>query len=151
MTYTLSVHIIDNEFVGDAITIKGKIYTKLKEAFSKLFASTSNQLDYIMFNNDALRPRILLGCAGCVGTGVDSDDAHAVIRVGFTTSIINFTQEMTRCRRNRAKDKTLNIAFDKLCCSVLALKDFSHDIEKVYQEDKDSLTIVDNDRSTIDS
>ena len=77
----------------------------MRVAFSKPFASTSNQLDGITFNSDVLHSRILLGTAGRARSSLDSDNTHIVIRIGFPTSIINFIQEIERCGRNKDSDK----------------------------------------------
>lgn len=46
----------------------------------------------------------MLAAAGCIGTGLDCKSVFSVIRIGFSSSIIDLTQEMGRCGRCRQND-----------------------------------------------
>ena len=52
---------------------------------------------------EIFRPRIILGIPGCVGSGRDSNQVNAAIRIRFSTIVLNTTQCMGRCGRSDKK------------------------------------------------
>jgi len=52
-----------------------------------------------LVNSNSFYPRILMATAESIGAGLDSVDVYSVVRVEFSTSILEMVQEMGRCDR----------------------------------------------------
>ena len=86
-------------------------------------------------------PKNLFATAGCIGPGINCESTYLVLRVGFTSSMLDLVQEMGRCRRgsnddNPATSETfvLLINFFDFICIVKRIHKFS-DIDKEQNKD----------------
>lgn len=97
---------LDQEYLfpGDALLITGNLEPELKLLCTKEFAKHANE-DFVI-DEDTLCPRALFATAGCIGAGLDSSNAHSVIRMGFPSSAIDIVQEMGRCGRERTNKES---------------------------------------------
>ena len=111
--------------IGSEDSIRKQLYTL---AFTKTW-STSEIEDSSIFT-----PRVLLGTSGCIGTGIDCDDVHLMLRLGLPTSLLHLIQEMGRCGRsiNALEDGQSK----KNCYHVMfTLQDFVYLTERLYLRD----------------
>ena len=87
-----------SDIPGDALLIAGNIEPELKLSCADTFTSRSEET--VNFY-ETFSPRMLIATASCAGVGLDSDEVCGAIRVRFPESMLNLTQEMGRCGRNR--------------------------------------------------
>ena len=73
---------------------------ELKLASAKQFTAIVESPETEILNN-IYYPRVLLATSGCIGAGLDCDQVHLVLRLGFPCSVIDLIQEMGRCGRGR--------------------------------------------------
>ena len=88
------------EIQGDVLVINGDSKSEVK------FVSAERSIEEVddpesLVNSNKFCPRVLLATAGSIGTGLDSPDVFAVVRMGFPTSIFEMTQELGRFGRGR--------------------------------------------------
>ena len=89
----------NNKLKGDTVLVVGDRDSELKLAYTSAFTNEPFKNDHDSENSNTLKPRFLLGAAGCIGAGLDCCDVHFELRLAIPTSIINFIQEMGRCGR----------------------------------------------------
>ena len=77
----------------------------------------------------------LFGTPGCVGAGIDCDDVKLVFRIGFSTSILNFIQELGRCGRSEQNND--NTVKDWMCISF-SIQDFVYLNERLFGVEKEA-------------
>ena len=93
---------------GDALIIHGDMKAEVKFVSAQMFTkNTENAKDLV--NTNSFYPRILMATAGSIGTGHDSGDVYCVVKIGFSTSILEMVQEMGRCGRGRQNGWHLRI------------------------------------------
>ena len=109
-------------FVGNTLLITGSMEPELKLKHTTKFTAPSPQSTDI----DAFHPQILLATASCIGAGLDSSDAYAVVRMGFPASINDLAQEMGRYGRRPHNDASSPADTFAL---TLSLNNFAHVIE----------------------
>ena len=111
---------------GDTLLIAGDIEPELKLSYADTFTSRSEEtVDF----NENFSPRILIATASYIGAGLDSDEVYGAIRVGFPESMLNLTQEMGRCGRNR--DNNDGDPTDTFVL-IISLNDFIYMFERVF-------------------
>ena len=90
----------DHPFQGDSVLVFGGQEPELKFGAACAFTKKVKDLMTLISAND-FYPRVLIATSGCIGAGLDSDEVHVVLRMGFPCSISDFIQEMGRCGRNQ--------------------------------------------------
>ena len=94
-----------NEIIfGDTLLIKGLLESEWKFKTATMFTAKTESTSELLMHNKYY-PRILIATASCVGAGLDCSDVYCVIRDGFPTSIMHFSQELGRCGRARSVGK----------------------------------------------
>ena len=125
-------------YVGTTALVVGKedVVRKLlcTAAFTKLWSTED------IINSSQFTPRVLLGTAGCIGAGLDSDDVHLVQRIGMPTSRLNLIQEMGRCGRKTTGEFINNTNWYHV---IYNLKDFVYLNERLFVKDEEE--VQDND------
>ena len=121
-------------YVGTTALVVGKEDVVRKLLYTVAFTTTWSIED--INDTSKFTPRVLLGTAGCIGAGLDSNDVHLVQRVGMPTSRLNLIQEMGRCGRSitgEYKDITN-------CYHVIYnLKDFVYLNERLYLSNEEDI------------
>ena len=86
---------------GDLLIIQGDMKAEVKLVSAQMFTKTVDNAE------ELVNPRILMATAGSIDAGFDLVDVYSVVRVGFSTSILDMVQEMGRCGRGRWNDNNL--------------------------------------------
>ena len=119
----------ESPFLADTLLITGDVEPELKLACTEEFASPAYD-DHIN-NIDLMSPRILFATATCIGAGLDCSSVFSALRLGLSSSILDFIQEMGRCGRGRQNDganptDNFHIAFN--------INDFMHMHERIHKK-----------------
>ena len=129
-----------NKLHGDCVLVVGDRDPELKFAYTTAF--TNNTFDSTIPNtSNALQPRFLIGTSGCIGAGLDCSDVHLVMRLGLSTNITNFIQEMGQCGRI-PNDSPLSSYSDHFNI-VFSIQDFLYIHKRIHVEDKSETTTTD--------
>ena len=107
-------------------------------AFTKTWANSEIE------DSSKFTPRVLLGTSGCVGTGVDCDDVHLMLRLGMPTSVLHLIQEMGRCGRKRRNALELGGMNDNCYHVMHALQDFVYLTERLHMNEITQESDADN-------
>ena len=91
---------------GGALIIHGNMKAEVKFVSAQIFTKTVDNAEELVTSN-SFYPRILMATAGSIGAGLDLADVYSVVRVGFSTSILEMVQEMGRCGRGRQNGNSL--------------------------------------------
>ena len=121
-------------YVGTTALVIGKEDVVRKLLYTVAFTKdwTNEEID----DTSIFTPRVLLGTAGCIGAGLDSNHVHLVQRVGMPTSRLNLIQEMGRCGR-KLTGEYMTI---ENCYHVLYnLRDFVYLNERLFLSDEDEI------------
>ena len=76
-----------NDIKGDALIIQGDMKAEVKFVSAQMFTKTVDNAEELV-NNNSFYPSILMATAGSIGTCLDLADVYSVVRVGFSTSIL---------------------------------------------------------------
>ena len=87
-----------NGIKGDALIIQGDMKVEIKFISAQMFTKIVDNAEELV-NSNSFYPRILMATAESIGAGLDSADVYSVVRVEFSTSILEMVQEMGRCDR----------------------------------------------------
>ena len=85
---------------GDALIIHGDMKEEVKFVSDQMFTKTVDYAEELV-NINLFYPRILMATDGSIDVGLDSVDVYSVVRVEFSTSILEVVQEMGQCSRGR--------------------------------------------------
>ena len=85
---------------GDALIIHGDMKEEVKFVSDQMFTKTVDYAEELV-NINLFYPRILMATDGSIDVGLDSVDVYSVVRVEFSTSILEMVQEMGQCSRGR--------------------------------------------------
>ena len=121
-------------YVGTTALVVGKEDVVRKLLYTVAFTNTWT-IDEIN-NTSKFTPRVLLGTAGCIGAGLDSNDVHLVQRVGMPTSRLNLIQEMGRCGRKITGEY---VGISNCYHVIYNLKDFVYLNERLYTSTEEHL------------
>ena len=124
------------EIIGDTALVIGDQETELKIAYTTAFTASTTNVDQV--NGNAFYPRFLLGTPGCIGAGIDSDMVNLVCRLGMSTSILNFIQEMGRCGRKRHDIQHMSMMTiqDSMCISF-SMEDYVYLNQRLFIIEED--------------
>ena len=111
-------------FPGDTVLIVGDMESDLKYAYTKAFTTIS----YPECLDEVFYPRILLGTPGCIGVGIDCEYVSCVFRIGQSSSILDFVQELGRCdRRDSSQSSNKDLFF-----VTITLKEYVYLHERLF-------------------
>ena len=120
-------------FAGTTVLVVGTEDAIRKQLYTIAFTKKSSTED--IEDSSKFTPRVLLGTSGCIGTGLDSDDVHLMIRLGLPTSTLHLIQEMGRCGRN-CHDNNEILDTGTNCYHVMfTIYDYAYLIERLYVND----------------
>ena len=114
---------------GDALIIHGDMKAEVKFVSAQMFTKTTENAEELV-NTNSFYPRILMATAGSIGAGLDSGDVYCVVKVGFSTSILEMVQEMGRCGRGRQNGNSLITDDFHL---LLSCRDFVYLNQRLYK------------------
>ena len=135
-------------FAGTTVLVVGSEDAIRKQLYTIAFTKKSSKEE--IEDTSKFTPRVLLGTSGCIGTGLDSDDVHLMVRLGLPTSILHLIQEMGRCGRNLSTIDPLDTL--RNCYYVMyTLHDYVYLTERLYINDIQSPNEEDNISSEDDS
>ena len=128
-------------FPGTTVLVVGSEDAIRKQLYTIAFTKKST-IDDIK-DASKFTPRVLLGTSGCIGTGLDCDDVHLMLRLGLPTSLLHLIQEMGRCGRNSNVIEPLGTLPN--CYHVMfTLYDYVYLTERLYINDIQSQTEEEN-------
>ena len=72
---------------GDSLIIQGDMKSAVKLVSAQMFTKTVYNAEELV-NINSFYPRILMATSGSIGADLDSADFYNVVKVGFSTSIL---------------------------------------------------------------
>lgn len=111
--------------VGNEDAIRKQLYT---------IAFTTKWTTHDIEDQKKFTPRVLLGTSGCIGTGLDCDDVHLMVRLGLPTSLLHLIQEMGRCGRKSNYEEGDATPLN-LYHVMFTLQDYVYLTERLYIRD----------------
>ena len=88
---------IKAQIKGDTVLVIDNQETENKFAYTTDFTNTQIGANGNDYSNTKLCPRFLFGTSGCIGARLDCLSVKLVYRIGLTTSMVHFIQEMGHC------------------------------------------------------
>ena len=126
-------------FAGTTVLVVGSEDVIRKQLYTLAFTKRWSNAD--IEDSSKFTPRVLIGTSGCIGTGLDCDDVHLMLRLGLPTSLLHLIQEMGRCGRKKDDMDGQGTSSKNTYHVMFTLQDFVYLTERLYVND----ITIDND------